>query len=238
MKESFPIQPPQPEQQPKMEEELLAHFRETCEHGHHHAPQGEERLVMYHSFHQDLDSLEEAEIVKRYERGLVPTMSSINLAATEASKALLEEGDPDAARIGKLIQGQASGIRRWCRRYVTTIIQFHTKKKDFRLMNAADQRDALSQADVERRRVHDALLESLRTLTRLIEEGRDHAEYPRPMTWSPTSELEVDAANTKPVIFSESAIQDRDLIKSWAIAADSVEEMKKILGADDFPPGK
>jgi hypothetical protein len=221
----------------KPEEELLAHFRTACETESGTEMNHEIRVHTYHSFHEDLDHLEEAPMVDQYERGMIPTIDSLTAAARSASDSLeVDPEDAEAVRIGKLLRGQAGSIRTWCRRYVGTIIKFHTMKRQLLRMNDEEQRDAFEAADRERRRVHESLLLSLRTFNTLLEEGKEYAEFESPLVWTKGSLLEAGSANSDAVIFSTQALADRDLVKSWAIAADCVEEMRKIIGPDDFPP--
>lgn len=237
MNEMMPKSTVSKESAPRPEEDLLAHFRGACETESGTVLNHESKISTYHSFHEDLDHLEEAPIVNQYERGMIPTIDSLSEAARAASDSL--EANPEeieAVRIGKLIRGQAASIRTWCRRYVSTIIKFHTMKRQMLRMDDQEKRDSFEQADAERRRVHEALLASLRTFNTLLEEGKDYAEYKSPLLWQPGSLMEDGTATHEGVIFAPKALEDRDLIKSWAIAADCVEEMKKIIGSDDFPP--
>ncbi|MDB5265468.1 MAG: hypothetical protein JWM39_181 [Parcubacteria group bacterium] len=225
------------ESAPKPEEDLLAHFRSACETESATVMNHETKISAYHSFHEDLDHLENAPMVGQYERGMIPTIDSLSEAARAASDPL--EADPEdaeAVRIGKLIRGQAASIRTWCRRYVSSIIKFHTVKRQLLRMNDEERRNAFEHADGERRRVHESLLTSLRTFNSLLQEGKEYAEYKAAVVWQPGSVLEEGTATHEAVIFSSKALDDRDLIKDWAIAADCVEEMKKIIGSDDFPP--
>jgi hypothetical protein len=121
----------------KPEEELLAHFRTACETESGTEMNHEIRVHTYHSFHEDLDHLEEAPMVDQYERGMIPTIDSLTAAARSASDSLeVDPEDAEAVRIGKLLRGQAGSIRTWCRRYVGTIIKFHTMKMRSKLQIA------------------------------------------------------------------------------------------------------
>ncbi|HEV7121492.1 MAG TPA: hypothetical protein VGN56_01545 [Candidatus Paceibacterota bacterium] len=224
---------------PKPEEDLLAHFRSACETETSPETSHDYKIRTYHSLHEDLDNLEEAPMIGQYEQGMIPTIQSLIEAAQVASLAL--ESDPDdaeALRIGKLIRGQASSIRTWCRRYVSSIIKFHTMKRQMLRMNDEEKRNSFQAADAERRRVHESLLDCLKTFNTLLTEGLEHAEYAAPRAWQPGTLLPNGTSAHEAVIFGPKAIQDRDLMKSWAIAADCVEEMRKIIGADDFPPSE
>lgn len=237
MSEKAPHRIESKEKTTKPEEELLAHFRSTCETESGAALTHEAKVTTYHSLHDDLDQLEDAPMIGQYEKAMIPTIHSLTEASRIASAALeAQTDDEEAVRIGKLIRGQVGGIRTWSRRYVSTIIKFHTAKRRLVLMNDVERRNALEQADAERRRVHDSLLTCLRTFTALLKEGAEYAAYTAPLAWSPGILLPEGTASEKAVIFSDSALTDRDLIKSWAIASDCVEEMRSIIGSEDFPP--
>ncbi len=217
--------------------EMLAGFRESCEHESGHHPLGNERIDLYKSLHKYLDNLEDANFINKYEEGTLPTIASINLSIEKAREALLTiPGDADAVRIEKLFQGQHGVIRNWCKRYVNTIITFHVKKNAWQLLNGTDQRDAFVQADEERRRVHNALLDSLTRLNGLFLDAAEYSDFVAPPQWSKSTSLPPGSALHSPLVFSPSVIADRDFIKGWAIAANSVEEIKRILESDELPP--
>lgn len=217
--------------------EILSDFRLNCEQKAGKHPTGEERVELYQMLHKYLDNLDDANLINRYEQGTIPTIESINLSIEEARKALLlMHGDSDCIRIEKLLQGQRSVIRNWCKRYVNTIIIFHVKKNSWHLLNGTDQRDAFLAADSERRRVHNALLNSLSELNSLLIEASKNSDFTLPPQWSRSSNVVIGSTLHSPMIFSAQVIADRDYIKSWAIAANSLEEMKKILEVDELPP--
>lgn len=198
----------------------------------------DERVEVYNSLHKDLDSLgEETPFITSYEKGLLPTVTSMTEAARIASEALLAETeDGEAVRLGKLISGQVPSIRQWCRRYVSTIVKFHTAKQRSHGSSDAEKKYQLQLADEERRRVHNALLESLKNFSALLIQAEDFAIFRKPIMWKPGVNLPEGITFAEPVVFDHVVMTDRDLVKNWAIALDCVEEMRKLFGPDDFPP--
>lgn len=237
MTERMPSSPRTPEPAPILREEvILTDFRDTV-HEPHEIHNKEERAHRYHTFHDYLERLENPSIINQYENGTVPTLESLQEATTAAAQEL--EADPDdqeGVRMAKLLRGQVQSIRLWCRRYVGSVIAFHTLRRKHILLNSTDTKEDFFRADSERRRIHNALLDSLRTCTALIQQTAAHAGSATPILWEPTMTLPKGTASSTPVAFSANTLEDRDLVKQWAIAADCVEEMKKVLGADDFPP--
>ena len=229
MKEGLP-QSRSSEQVPAKAEDVLTDFRRNCEleAGHIYTPQ--ERELISHSLHDKLESLNSPEMLHAYEAGGMPTLDSIHRAAEAAAEVLNEDPtDTEAITHAKLLVGQARHVRGWCRRYVETIIRFHTTRAAFMRMNDEEQRDAFARADSERRRVHDALLNALSTLNRLIARGQELADYRTPISWGPGTDLPDGTAHEHPVIFSADALQDRELIRKWAVIADSVEQLRTVI---------
>ena len=220
----------QVESQPSPPEVILADFRKHCQLEAGHVYTSPEREVIAHTLHQKLEKLEKVEILHQYEQGVIPTIESLKRAADAAITILTEEADDtEALQHAKLIEGQTNNIRRWCRRYVESLILFHIRKSAFMRMNKTDQRDALEQADRDRRRIHDSLLASLTTFNILLTQTSDLVQFQMPIEWKPGVELPEGTAHEHAVIFSPEAIQNRDLIREWSVIADSVEQLHMVV---------
>ncbi len=229
MKEGPPQSRPN-ERVPAKTEEVLTDFRRNCELETDHVYTPQEREYISHSLHDKLESLNSPEMLRTYEAGSMPTLDSIRRAAEAAATVLNEDpAGTEAITHAKLLVGQAQHVRGWCRRYVETIIRFHTTRAAYMRMNDEEQRDLFVRADSERRRVHDSLLNALTTLNRLIARGQELADYRTPIAWGPGTELPDGTAHEHPVVFSTDALQDRELIRKWAIIADSVEQLRTVI---------
>lgn len=232
MSESIPsASAPKGEKPRRPAEEVLSIFRALCETESHVPHTKEERISISHRLHENLDELNSAEMIHKYEDGTVPTYDSLSRAAETAIAALLaDQDDPEAARLAKLIEGQVQSIRTWCRRYVGTVIRFHRAKSTFFKMDGDEVRDALATSDAERRRVHDSLLSSLATFNELLSEAQAIEHFPKPLAWRPGFDLPAGVAHTHAAILAPEAIADRNLIKDWAIAADCIDQLKAVVG--------
>lgn len=182
------------------------------------------------TLHKGLERLEANNMLQKYEAGIVPTIESLTKAAQEATAVLLEDPDDiEASRLAKLLEGSVLSIRSWSRRYVASVVKFHNAKSQFLRMNEIEQRDALVDADKERRRIHDALLNSLSAFNQQLDDAQGITTFAPAMEWVPGKDFPTGTADSAPLVFSKAAIADRNLIRDWAIAADLGEEIKKIL---------
>jgi hypothetical protein len=215
-------------------EDVLNDFSDTHEHFKDHVGTPEEKIVAFQALHSSLEHFENQEMTALYDEGRVPTFQSLEEAAAIASTVLVSDPDPEAQRIGKLLSERMNLVKRWARRYVASILRFRTSKLAMMRMNESEQREAFVQADADRRRIHDSLLEALESLSSFIEKGKEYADYTMPIVWSPSDELAPGTTWHNGAIFSKKALSDRDLIRDWAIVADRVEEIRKLTG---YPPG-
>ncbi len=222
--------PPQNPESPKHEptEMVLSDFKRICqsEVGIIHTPEEKDQVIGV--MHQTLERLDNKEMIHKYREGRIPTIHSLELAANEAIKHLQEEEpDEEIERITKLLEGQVRSIRGWTRRYVGTVVKFHLMKSAYYAQE--EEADKFITADSERRRVHDALLSSIASFSKLLSDAQEITHYSPPIAWDLSSNLEEGTANAKPVVFSLQAIQNRDLIRDWAVATDCVEELQKSI---------
>ena len=172
-------------------------------------------------------------MTRLYDEGRVPTFQSLELATDIARAALEKAGDPEADRIAKLLSERVRLVKQWSRRYVGSILRYRRSELARMRMNENEQRQEFFEADKDRRRIHDALLQTIGSMNELLKAGEEYAAYGRPAEWVPGIPLPEGTAWEQAAIFSEKAIADRDLIRDWAIVADRVEEIKKLTG---YPP--
>jgi hypothetical protein len=229
---SVPPPEPPPPQREEPTEDVMGELDDLASYYKDNQPKtAAEREEARTAYSNALEKFENHEIKHQYDEGRVPTFDSMTRAAEMVSKALIETGDAEAVAIGKLVSGSVNSIKRWSRKYVVAILKFRRSKLAHARMNDEERRASLEQSDADRRRIHNSLLESLSALTMMAEKGREYADYPEQIKeWSPTDEFPRGAAD-KPLIFSAAALRDRDLIRDWAIVADRVEEITKVLEA-------
>lgn len=219
-----------PERAPTATEAVLADFRKSCtlEVGHVYA--ADERESIAHTLHDKLEHLNAAEMLHMYEAGTVPTLDSMDRSAEIAISVLREDADDaEAVTHAKLIEGQVTQIRRWSRRYVETVVKFHTTRTAYMRMSDEEQRDMFVRADTERRRVHEALMASLTTFNNFLLKAQDLATFPSPIEWKPGVSLSPGTSQEQTVVFSADAIRDRNLMRDWAIVADAVEQLRTVV---------
>lgn len=219
---------PKEEQLPGHTEVILSEFKRRVEDVKHLDSTDPDMVSM--TLHKGLERLEANDMLQKYEAGVVPTIESITKAAQEASAALLEDpDDAEAAKLAKLLEGSVSSIRSWSRRYVASLLKFHAAKSQFLRMSEMEQRDTLVDADKDRRRIHDALLNSLSVFNQQLFDAQGITTFASATEWVPGKDFPSGTADSAPMVFSKAAIADRNLIRDWAIAADLGEEIKKVL---------
>jgi len=206
----------------EFEQEALSHKEDlTTEDG---------RIKTFHALHEKLDRFENHEMKQLYDEGRLPTLESLEKAATLAQTSLSAKMEPEAERISKLLSGAVPAIRRWCRSYVASLVRFRRSRTAFLRMDAEEHREALRRADEDRRRIHNSLLESLAAFNQLIIEADDWTEFPQPQQWSPGDQWPPDFSHERIASFSKQALESRDLIRDWSIVADRIEQIHKLTG--------
>ncbi len=171
--------PPQNPESHKHEptEMVLSDFKRICqgEIGVIHTPEEKDQVIGV--MHQTLERLDNKEMIHKYREGRIPTIHSLELAANEAIEHLrAEQPDEEIERISKLLEGQVRSIRGWTRRYVGTVVKFHLMKSAYYAQE--EEADKFITADSERRRVHDALLSSIASFSKLLSEAQEITHYP------------------------------------------------------------
>jgi len=156
---------------------VLSDFKRICqgEIGVIHTPEEKDQVIGV--MHQTLERLDNKEMIHKYREGRIPTIHSLELAANEAIEHLrAEQPDEEIERISKLLEGQVRSIRGWTRRYVGTVVKFHLMKSAYYAQE--EEADKFITADSERRRVHDALLSSIASFSKLLSEAQEITHYP------------------------------------------------------------
>jgi hypothetical protein len=192
-----------------------------------------EKIDAYHALHNTLEYFENGEMIALYENGQVPTFESLQKAIDQTQEALQGVSDPEAQSISKLLIERITNMKTWARKYVTAVLRFKRAKERMIAEAGGDEREAFRRADEERRRIHDALLDALKTYNSLLQKATEFAEFKQPAAWSQGMHLPENTAWNYAVIFSPNALADRDLIRDWAIVADRESEIKKLTG---YPP--
>src|SRR3989344_2344589 len=169
---------PRPEMAPAPTEDVLDEFEQEALSHKDELGTEEGRVNTFHALHEKLDRFENHEMKHLYDEGRLPTLESLEKAATLAQASLSPETDPEAQRISKLMPGAVLAIRRLCRSYVASLVRFRRSRTAFLRMDAEEHREALRRADEDRRRIHNSLLESLAAFNQLIIEADDRAEFP------------------------------------------------------------
>ncbi len=211
-------------------EDVIGEIDDLVQHHRGNLHDEADRQHAYEELHSALEKFDDNGVMRLYEEGRVPTFASLQAAAAKATEALrVVQDDSEAARIAKLLTGSVSSIKLWCRKYVAAILKFRNSKMAMLRMSGEEQREAFVQSDKQRRHIHDALLNSLATLLDLLREADDHVEFEQPIRWKPGEELPEHTAENRPVVFSAEALTDRDMIRDWAIVADQVEQIRKLL---------
>lgn len=131
----------------------------------------------------------------------------------------------------QLIRKRAEEIRTGVQRYVRTLSQFfQLKKQQFRL-EPEDFRDKLQQIDKQRRFGHDALIGTLSIYSEVVNSLKEYGflEEHTVISWDHVTKLsDIEENNKNIIIFSPKILENRDLVKDWAISAHLYEQLKHI----------
>jgi hypothetical protein len=172
-----------------------------------------------------------------YEEGRVPTLQSMNRAVSEVLLHLEPfKDEPEIIAICKLLSQRVKEIRNWCLRYEQTVIVFHRKLKKMRETGERDDAEMFKDADIERRRIHDNLMASIRSLDQSISSANEMEPLQHNIVrWQPGLSIPENFANEQSFIFSERAAthDNRDLIRDWAIIANLEQKMEALREYED-----
>ena len=174
------------------------------------------------SIHQEFETCEAYATYLAYSEGSIPTIETI---AEGIENALLQapqhtKDGPEAERITKMLSG----------RYVQSVITFNRQLSgagQFRF-SEEEKRNRLVDADKRRRRLHDSLLDTLRVTHKTLMDAVDLGILKENSfgVWAPGFDAQQLPGSFS--IFAPKAIDDRDLIRNWAIAADFAQTFAKL----------
>jgi hypothetical protein len=129
----------------------------------------------------------------------------------------------------RFLQGRVQQLEYAVVSYAATVARFYRVKLSRELLDGDDFKERMTQVDRQRRRQHNVLLETLRSINNLVSELASegylddlHIDY-----WSPDS-------NPGPAselrLFETSQLLDsnRDMIRDWAITADIAKSFQDI----------
>ena len=169
-------------------------------------------------------------MLRAYEQGTVPTFASMQLAVNEVTSYLeSEKEDSEIGPLLKLLSQRVKEIRRNCSAYEQTVITFHRKKKERDLVGNASGWQELEKADVERRRIHENLMTSIRSLDETIHKLGELESLPKTiLRWEVGQVVPEHFAHEHPVIFNATVATNthRDFIKDWSIVANLEQKME------------
>ncbi len=114
----------------------------------------------------------------------------------------------------KILMGRIHQIRSCVNSYVQSIGTFHNLKT-LRCHEGRDFNKQFENADLARRRKHNSLIESLQVFRKALNQVRNLSN-------------EIDVSQNKLIMFSEKVLDNRDLIRDWAIAAYFHEQLQSI----------
>ncbi len=184
------------------------------------------------SIHKEFEACEAYETYLAYNEGSIPTIESI---AEGIESALLQapqqakEG-PEAERITKMLSGRAMQIRAASRSYVQSVIAFNRQLSgagQFRF-SEEEKRNRLVDADKRRRRLHDSLLDTLRVTHKTLMDAVDIGILRENSFGVWARGFDARQLPGSFTVFAPKAIDDRDLIRNWAIAADFAQTFAKL----------
>ena len=189
--------------------------------------------------HFEIEHTQSAPIFGQYETHAIPQLTTLEHSALFAADAIAreiemhkKEGVSEAdleeeSKIEKILRGRSKAIGSGIRSYIRTILRFQQLA---RLRHGG--RDVLKQfeeTDHQRRRAHNALIESLTAFTKAIEEAKeiDLLKDIPVVEWQPGTQLP-DGIENQIVVFSHRVLSDRNYIRDWAIVAELYERLKEI----------
>jgi|GEM_PF-3910058 len=166
-------------------------------------------------------------IIKDYEGGTTPTYASYANILDELLTKTEGIDDGELAPLRALAGERVREIRLAVRRYVDKVVRYHRIKKqlqhDENFSKAADY----ERIDHERRATHNALIETLLTTGQTIAKLRDilrEHEDTDVLVQAYPSQSGDKGGN---LLFDKAFLDDRDNVRNWAIAAWTIEQIRK-----------
>ena len=199
---------------------------------------GADSSVSSQQLHLAIEKSHSAPLFNDYEKGLVPTLeiiknSSVKAADSIASEILRSEKSGVSPKdlveeksIEKLLRGREKSINAGVRSYIRSVLRFQTLKERMHLERNMEKQ--FERADHERRRIHNALIESLQTFTKAIHDAQelDLLNKYTIIEWQPGLRLQHQKDSI--VVFSDRILKNRDWVRDWAVVAELYERLAEI----------
>jgi len=235
-------------------EEVVAHL-------HNHTEELEKLLEIDPDWNQrelaeirsELSHLDSYPVYREYISGKTPNLTVLHasiekllvgldaLIAQSKDEGLTDEDLADELKLRALISERFKELTYRIRKYTNTVAQFQNIK--LLKNNGRDVQSQLEKIDHERRRTHNALLDSLKTLTILAQEAQamQALKAYSLILWANG----MDASRFKEsesaiLVFDPQTLADRNYIRDWALAADFDERLNRAeqIGVEKNPEKK
>lgn len=178
------------------------------------------------TMHSEFERCEAGTIFHSYTESKIPTLSQFE----EQMELILQKtgqpaaDDVEGLRIYNLLRGRVNHLRKSVKDYVETVVRFVRISGPMKLRDP----EIFIKIDHDRRKRHDGLLNTLSGLLKLINDAdriglADKSDF---YYWHPGSDEQIPS--NKIPVFSEAAIENRNLIRDWALAADFSENFNKL----------
>jgi len=222
---------------PPAEDEVIAELNKTPEDGFTDEKEGRKKV---RQLHHSAERTVSGSLLEKYNNDELLTMEMLKDGSTLAADALARgiEAEENAGttdedlveekRLEKLLRGRSQTIIAGIRSYINMVLRFQRLNEQRFL--GRDVLKQFEQTDHQRRRAHDALLESLQIYSNSVREAKNTGllnEVPV-VVWESEDSLKGDLPEEKVVIFSDAVLANRDYIKDWALVAEMSERLKKI----------
>lgn len=200
--------------------------------------------------HGEIDSSEVSEIFKSYDEHKMVTLDDIS-DSIAAIRTYLEEElsrlpaeDEEVEVISKqlaLIKTRDKTLQEAVRRYVGTLSSFFALKKQRIRLDPEDFKYKMEDIDRRRRSAHDSLIETLVVYSRVINELREYGLLDdfTVEAWGPGVDVSRSSVGPDEKLirtFSGRALEDRELIKDWAVSAYLHDSLEVLMAAQEKTP--
>ncbi len=215
----------------RADEEVLDQFDRVYEEAISSQHSEGEREQFHSVLHKIAEQFRNQHLLQAYEQGTVPTFASMERAVEAVIEKLEEDKeDVEALKLSALLSQRVKEIRRWCSKYEQSLIIFHRQKKLVRFNEKMP--DQFKRADEDRRRTHDNLLQSIRSLDETLRAADEIEPLPYAIgRWEPGISVPAGYAHENPLVFSAHAAshEHRELIMDWALVANLEQKMQAQL---------
>ncbi len=199
---------------------------------------------------KEIDSSEVSGTFKNYEAHKIVTLDDISDSVAVVRAHLEEElshlhaEDEEVKFISErlnLIKTRDQTLQEAVRRYVGTLSLFFNIKKQRIHLEREDFEYKMEDIDKRRRSAHNSLIETLVVYSRIINELKEYGLLDgfTIEAWGPGVDItrSLSAGSDKSVvIFSDSSLKDRDLIKDWAVSAYLHDSLMVLMAAQEKTP--